>query len=226
MLADAKTVASADITSETAPGAAAGSRSGMAATNGGASGDIVTGSGSAAGNDGGGGASTVAAILGRLPTATDLRTRVGDLWSKSRPWSEFVNTAAMNRPELAELRERVPQNLAHYAYNYATVFAVLVVFMVLVSPLSILGAVLIFALYTYLFVMNPEPLRLFAERVTVGNREKSGVVVVFSLVVLWLTGAGATFTALLFVVAAIALGHAAVRKPPNEADFETAFQPV
>jgi hypothetical protein len=48
----------------------------------------------------------------------------------------------------------------------------------------------------------------------------------FSLAVLWLTGAGATFTGLVVVVAIISLSHAAVRKPPGEADFETAYTPA
>ncbi|KAK4536307.1 hypothetical protein CDCA_CDCA08G2332 [Cyanidium caldarium] len=168
----------------------------------------------------------MAAVLQRLPTAGDVRARFGDLWTKSRPWAEFFNTAAMNKPEMPELRERISQNLQYYAYNYATVFAVLVVFMVLVSPLSILGALAIFALYTYLFVLHPDPWVALGERLTIDNRAKSGIILVFSLVVLWLTGAGATFTSLLAVVGVIALGHAAIRKPPGEADFETAFQPA
>jgi hypothetical protein len=165
----------------------------------------------------------VGGLLRRLPTGEDFRARLGDLWTRSRPWGEFFNTAAMNKPDLSELRERVSQNLAHYAYNYATIFAVLVVLMVLVSPLSILGALAIFALYTYLFALNPEPITAFGEHLVLDSRGKSIVVLVFSLVILWLTGAGATFSTLLFVVATIALAHAAVRKPPGEADFETGF---
>jgi hypothetical protein len=160
-------------------------------------------------------------LLRRLPTGEDFRARIGDLWTRSRPWNEFFNTAAMNKPELSELRERVSQNLAYYAYNYATIFAVLVVLMVLVSPLSILGALAIFALYTYLFALNPEPITALGDRVVLDSRGKSVVVLVFSLVILWLTGAGATFSTLLFVVATIAIAHAAIRKPPGEADFES-----
>lgn len=72
--------------------------------------------------------------------------------------------------------------------------------------------------------MNPDPLVLGG--VTIDNNVKGVVVMGFSLIVLWLTGAGATFTLLVAAVGVISLGHAAIRRPPGEADFETAYTPA
>ena len=95
---------------------------------------------------------------------------------------------------------------------------------ILTSPLAFLGGVFIVMAYVYLFFINPEPVVLAG--VTVDNNVKGVLVMLFSLIVLWLTGAGATFTLLVAVVGIIALGHAAIRRPPGEADFETAYTPA
>jgi len=58
---------------------------------------------------------------------------------------------------------------------------------------------------------------------TLDNRGKSVAVALFALFVLWITGAGRTFTTLVSTIGFVSLVHAAVRKPPTEADFDTAF---
>jgi hypothetical protein len=160
----------------------------------------------------------------RLPTGAEIRQRLFQVWSNSQPWNEFLNTSQMNLPPFSELRDRLQQNLTHYGHNYAVILLVLSGITVLVSPFAILGLFTIFAAYLYLFVLHPEALVLGS--LQLDNRAKSVFLLVFSLLLLGLTGAGATFTSLVAVVALIALVHATVRKPPGEADFETSYTPA
>lgn len=159
-----------------------------------------------------------------VPSLDSLRDRMGTVWARSRPWSEFANTSQMNKPHFSELFDRVRENGEHYAFNYLVVLLCLSALTVLTSPLAFLGGLFIALAYCYLYFLNPEP--LVVAGITLDNNVKAAVIMVFSLVMLWLTGAGATFTTLVVVVAVISLTHAAIRRPPGEADFETAYTPA
>lgn len=159
-----------------------------------------------------------------MPSLDSFKERMGDVWSRSRPWNEFANTSQMVKPEWSDLFDRIKENLEYYAFNYLVILLVMSALTILTSPLSFLGGLFIALAYFYLYFLNPEPL-VFAG-ITVDNNIKAASIVLFSLVMLWLTGAGATFTVLLAVVAIIAITHAAVRRPPGEADFETAYTPA
>lgn len=82
-----------------------------------------------------------------------------------------------------------------------------------------------FVAYMYLFIFNPEAIVLWGG-VSLNNGWKAGLILGFALVVLWTTGAGATFTGLVVVVGVLATLHAAFRRPVGEADFETAYTPA
>lgn len=183
--------------------------------DGGESGGVVS-------TEGGGG--TLGRLASFVPSLDTLKERAGAVWSRSRPWGEFLNTTQMSKPELGDLMERMKENLEYYAFNYLVILLVLSAITVLTSPLAFLGGIFIFVAYMYLFVFNPEPVSVAG--ITLDNHVKAAAIMTFSLVVLWLTGAGATFTSLLVVVAVIALAHAALRRPPGEADFETAYTPA
>jgi len=127
----------------------------------------------------------------------------------------------MAPPQMSDLKERIVENSQYYLYNYLIILILLSVVTVLVSPLAILGLISIAGGYMYLFVMNPDP--IVVKGATLDNRGKSATLGVFSLLVLWLTGAGGTFMTLVGVVGAVALLHAMMRKAPSEADFETAY---
>lgn len=166
----------------------------------------------------------VSRLMSTLPTADVIRSKLGEVWERSRSWSDFFNTSQMNRPAPSEVMERVKENLEHYAFNYLVILLVLSAFTILTSPFTFLGGLFVAAAYAYLFLLNPEPLKIAG--MDVGNNAKAGIVMFVAIATLWLTGAGAAFTSLIVVVAFIAIGHAAARKPPGEADFETAYTPA
>lgn len=171
-----------------------------------------------------GAVSALSKMAGFMPSVDSLKERMGDVWSRSRPWGEFGNTAQMNKPELGELLERVKENGEYYAFNYLVILLIMSGLTILTSPLAFLGGIFIVLAYFYLYFLNPEP--LVVAGITFDNNVKAGFILLFSLVVLWLTGAGATFTMLVVVVGIIAVTHAAIRRPPGEADFETAYTPA
>lgn len=168
--------------------------------------------------------STLSRVAGMVPSLETLKERMGDVWSRSRPWGEFLNTSQMGKPEFAELFDRVKENAEYYAFNYLVILLLMSALTVLTSPLAFLGGLFIVMAYFYLYFLNPEP--LVVAGISVDNNVKAAAIMLFSLVVLWLTGAGATFTVLVAVVGIVALTHAAVRRPPGEADFETAYTPA
>lgn len=170
------------------------------------------------------GMNAFARLASAMPSLDTMKERVADIWARSRSWGEFANTAQMSRPEAGELMERVRENMEYYAFNYLVILLILSAFTVLTSPFTFLGGIFIAAAYCYLFFLNPEPFKFAG--ISMDNNVKALLITVASLIVLWLTGAGAAFTGLIVVVAVIACGHAAVRKPPGEADFETAYTPA
>jgi PRA1 family protein 1 len=170
-------------------------------------------------------ASAIGRMAGMVPSLDGVKERLGDVWTRSRPWSEFANTSQMGRPEaIGDVLERVKENAEYYAFNYLVILVVMSGLTILTSPLAFLGGMFIVAAYFYLYFLNPEP--LVVAGITFDNNIKAASITLFSLIVLWLTGAGATFTGLVFFVGIVALTHAALRKPPGEADFETAYTPA
>lgn len=159
-----------------------------------------------------------------VPSIDSLKEQMGSIWARSRPWSEFANTAQMNKPQVSDTFDRVKENLEYYAFNYLVILLCLSALTVLTSPLAFLGGLFIVFAYVYLFFLNPEP--LVVAGMSLDNNIKAVFILVFSLVMLWLTGAGATFTTLVVVVAIISLTHAAIRRPPGEADFDTVYTPA
>jgi len=120
--------------------------------------------------------------------------------------------------------DRVQENGRYYQMNYLLILVVLGALTILTSPLSFLGGFLMLIAYVYLFVVHPEPLKLGG--VELDAKPKALLMVLLSVGVLWLTGAGATFTSLIVVVGVIALVHAAVRRPAGDLDFDTAYTPA
>lgn len=168
--------------------------------------------------------STISTMASLLPSVETLKSRMGDVWSRSRPWSEFANTSQMTRPEFGDLFDRIRENGEYYAFNYLVILLVMSGLTILTSPLAFMGGLFIVLAYFYLYFLNPEP--FLVGGLTLDNNVKAAFIMLFSLIVLWLTGAGATFTVLVVVVGIIALTHAAIRRPPGEADFETAYTPA
>lgn len=168
--------------------------------------------------------SAISRLASFVPSLDTLKDQMGTVWARSRPWSEFANTAQMNKPQFSELFDRIKENAEYYAFNYLVVLLCLSALTILTSPLAFLGGLFIVAMYFYLFFINPEPFVIAG--MSIDNNMKAAAILLFSLVVLWLTGAGATFTTLVIVVSIIATTHAAIRRPPGEADFETEYTPA
>mmetsp|Transcript_3216 Transcript_3216/g.6986 ORF Transcript_3216/g.6986 Transcript_3216/m.6986 type:complete len:199 (-) Transcript_3216:1186-1782(-) len=166
-------------------------------------------------------AGVLSALSARAPSGDDMKGKALAIISNSRPWSEFANSSQMSVPSVSEIRDRVEQNSQYYIYNYATILVALSVITVLVSPLSILGLVAILGAYTFLYILNPD--RIQVGPVSLDQRTKGAALALFALIILWLTGAGSTFITLLCVVGCVSVVHMLLRKPPGEADFDTAF---
>lgn len=187
-------------------------------------GNGTSGTASASGSASTSALSAVSRLASFVPSLDTLKERMGTVWSRSRPWNEFANTAQMNKPHFSELFDRVKENVEYYAFNYLVILLCLSALTILTSPLAFLGGLFIVLAYVYLYFLNPEP--IVVAGISLDNNVKAVFILIFSLIMLWLTGAGATFTTLVVVVAFISLTHAAIRRPPGEADFETAYTPA
>uniref|UniRef100_A0A7S3A142 PRA1 family protein n=1 Tax=Rhodosorus marinus TaxID=101924 RepID=A0A7S3A142_9RHOD len=153
-----------------------------------------------------------------------VQNSVKSVFADSKPWGEFANTKNMSMPSFSDLRDRVIENFKYYKSNYAVILLVLSAFAILSNPLSLLGLAMVALGYFYMFMYSQSNLKIAGFELDT-SQKKTIALVMFGCVIFWVTGAGATFSTLLTTVGIFGGLHAALKRSPNEADFETSFSP-
>ncbi|KAJ9170073.1 hypothetical protein P3X46_018207 [Hevea brasiliensis] len=136
--------------------------------------------------------------------------------SQRRPWAELVDRNAFCKPEsFSEAALRVRKNYSYFRVNYLTVIALILAFSLLSHPLSLLLLLVLLAswLFLYLFRPSDQPLVLFGRTFT--DRETLGLLIVFSVVVVFLTSVGSVLISALLVGLAIVFAHGSFRDPED-----------
>lgn len=136
--------------------------------------------------------------------------------SQRRPWAELADRSAFNKPEsFSEAALRVRKNYSYFRVNYLTVIVSVLAFSLLSHPLSLLLllGLLCSWLFLYLFRPSDQPLVLFGR--TYSDRETLGLLIVFSVVVVFLTSVGSVLISALMVGIAIVCAHGAFRVPED-----------
>lgn len=152
------------------------------------------------------------------PELETLRTHATGVWASARSWSDFFNGKKFTPAEgLDELRVRLVDNLQYFTSNYVIVFVALSALGVIVHPMSFVCVLSVLALYVYMFMHNPGPLRVGplvlsqqAKRVAFGS---------ITALFLYVTNALSILGTWAFFSGAIALVHAGARVSVKEPDF-------
>lgn len=176
------------------------------------------------------GASAIGAILARAapgltPHADAARGQLAQIWGSARPWSEFFDRRKLTPPSSAgELRERLVDNLTHFAANYLMCFCVVSVASILIHPLSFLGVAAIGVLYVWLFLTQPDAVALGP--VVVPAKFKLPVFGVVAICLLWITNAISALGSWALFGVFLSFIHAGARVSAKEPDFESPVETV
>ncbi|EEF35706.1 PRA1 family protein B4 [Ricinus communis] len=136
--------------------------------------------------------------------------------SQRRPWAELADRSAFSKPEsFSEAALRVRKNYSYFRVNYLSVIGLILAFSLLSHPLSLLLLLGLLSswLFLYLFRPSDQPLVLFGR--TFSDRETLGLLIVFSVVVVFLTSVGSVLISALMVGLAIVFAHGAFRVPED-----------
>ncbi|XP_062079106.1 PRA1 family protein G2-like [Humulus lupulus] len=121
---------------------------------------------------------------------TDLITRsfhnLSAAASRGRPWPEFAASSAIDRPHsLSTALRRMQTNAKRFRVNYAFLLCSCAAISLLGTPLLLVVAATIAALWLLLYFFREDPLVLWGHQV--GDRTLLLVLLVVSMVALWLT---------------------------------------
>lgn len=174
--------------------------------------------------------STITRLLTRAAPALSPHTDVAasqfsSVWSATRPWGEFFNKRKFSPPSNAsDLRERLVDNLTHFSSNYVLCFLIVSAASILVHPLSFLAVLVVAAAYVWLFLSNPDAVRLGP--LLVPSKAKLPVFAVFAAAALYLSNAVATLGSWALFGVLLSFAHAGARVSAKEPDFESPVEPV
>lgn len=159
------------------------------------------------------------------PSADAARTHVAAAWGAARPWGEFFDRRKFQPPaSAAELRERLMDNLQHFAPNYVVCFLAVSAASVLVHPLSFLALLAVGALYVWFFLSNPDAARIGP--ISLPAKAKLPVFAFFALFVLYMTNAINALGSWALFAVLLSFAHAGARVSAKEPDFESPVEPV
>ncbi|GKV06120.1 hypothetical protein SLEP1_g18054 [Rubroshorea leprosula] len=136
--------------------------------------------------------------------------------SQRRPWAELADRSAFSKPEsFAEATLRVRRNYSYFRVNYLAIVGVILAFSLLSHPISLLLLLCLLAswLFLYLFRPSDQPLVLFGR--TFSDRETLGILIIFSVFVVFLTSVGSLLISALLVGVGLVCAHGAFRVPED-----------
>lgn len=132
------------------------------------------------------------------------------LRSNIRPWGEFISTKNFQLPVSAPMAgKRVLKNFDRYYGNYSVLFLTLLAFAIFTSPVLLLAIGVCIGLCYYL------KLKYKDRNVTIFGREfipmqQYAAVMLLSIPMLWLLGAGAAFSWVVGVSLLVSVVHSVV----------------
>ncbi|KAI9154596.1 hypothetical protein LWI28_028562 [Acer negundo] len=167
---------------------------------------------------------TVASAQSQPPVATPaFRSFINNVsenlrngFSQRRNWSELVDRTAFSKPEsVSDAALRIRKNYSYFRVNYLTVVALVLGFSLVTNPFSLFMLLGLLAswLFLYLFRPSDQPLVVFGR--SFSDRETLGILVVFSVFVIFLTSVGSVLMSALLIGVALVCAHGAFRVPED-----------
>lgn len=159
------------------------------------------------------------------PSADLAKSQLSAAWGSAKPWGEFLDRRKFVPPTNAtDLRERLVDNLTHFGANYVLCFLFVSAASILVHPISFLAVLSVAALYVWLFLSNPDAVRLGP--VNVSPTAKLPVFGFAALTILYLSNAVAALGSWALFAVLVSFAHAGARVSAKEPDFESPVDSV
>ncbi|XVF08343.1 hypothetical protein REPUB_Repub06bG0218500 [Reevesia pubescens] len=136
--------------------------------------------------------------------------------SQRRPWAELVDRSAFSKPEsFSEATLRVRKNYSYFRVNYLSVIGLILAFSLLSHPFSLLLLLGLLCSWIFLYLFRPadQPLVIFGR--TYSDRETLGILIIFSVFVVFLTTVGSLLISALLVGFGLVCAHGAFRVPED-----------
>nr|XP_043636338.1 PRA1 family protein F3-like [Erigeron canadensis] len=166
----------------------------------------------------------MSATYGTIPTSTDTGSKVEFLsrakerittgLGVQRSWKEMFNIHSINFPRaFSDATSRVKTNIGYFRMNYAIIVLAVLFLSLLWHPISLIVFIVLMAGWLFLYFLRDEPLVIF--RYTIDDRVVLGVLAVFTIGLLLLTGATLNIIISVLVGIVVVLVHALLRKTDN-----------
>ncbi|KVI09978.1 PRA1 family protein B3-like [Cynara cardunculus var. scolymus] len=145
-----------------------------------------------------------------------LSSSIRQSFSQRRPWYELVDRSAFSRPvSLSDATSRVRKNFSYFRINYSALLAAVLAFSLLSHPFSLIILLCLLGAWLFLYLFRPsdQPLVMFGR--TFSDRETLLILIVFTIIVVFLTSIGSLVISALMVGLAIVCVHGAFRDPED-----------
>ncbi|XVE97153.1 hypothetical protein REPUB_Repub02eG0286600 [Reevesia pubescens] len=147
---------------------------------------------------------------------SNLNDSIRNALSQRRPWTELVDRSAFSKPEsFSEVTLRVRKNYSYFRVNYLSVIGLILAFSLLSHPFSLLLLLGLLCSWIFLYLFRPadQPLVIFGR--TYSDREILGILIIFSVFVVFLTTVGSLLISALMVGIGLVCAHGAFRTPED-----------
>ncbi|MBA0714437.1 hypothetical protein Golax_013410 [Gossypium laxum] len=136
--------------------------------------------------------------------------------SERRPWPELADRSTFSKPEsFSDATLRIRKNYFYFRVNYLMVIGVTLAFSLIFHPFSLLLLLgLLFSwIILYLFRPADQPLIIFGR--TFSDLETLGILVIFSIFVIFLTSVGSLIISAIMLGLGLVCAHGAFRAPDD-----------
>ncbi|GLT89371.1 hypothetical protein SLE2022_073540 [Rubroshorea leprosula] len=147
---------------------------------------------------------------------TNISESLKNGFSQRRPWAELADRSAFSKPEsFSEAAIRVRKNYSYFRVNYLAVVGLILAFSLITNPMSLFLLLGLLASWIFLYLFRPsdQPLVLFGR--TFSDRETLGLLIIFSIFVVFLTSVGSILISALLIGSGLVCAHAAFRVPED-----------
>ncbi|XP_022742406.1 PRA1 family protein B4-like [Durio zibethinus] len=158
------------------------------------------------------------------PVATPaFRTFISNLYdslrnglSQRRPWAELADRSAFSKPEsFSEAALRVRKNYSYFRVNYLSLIGLILAFSLLSHPFSLLLLLGLLCSWIFLYLFRPADQPLVICGRTFSDLETLGILIIFSVFVVFLTTVGSLLISALMVGIGLVCAHGAFRVPED-----------
>ncbi|XVE85582.1 hypothetical protein DITRI_Ditri17bG0102000 [Diplodiscus trichospermus] len=136
--------------------------------------------------------------------------------SQRRPWAELADRSAFSKPEsFSEATLRVRKNYSFFRVNYLSVIGLVLAFSLLSHPFSLLLLLGLLCSWMFLYLFRPADQPVIIVGRTFSDRETLGMLIIFSIFVVFLTSVGSLLISALMVGSGVVCAHGSFRVPDD-----------